>query len=725
MAGVDGSAVPAGTSSSSRSRACGAAGSAVVEGSAVIAGALSRTRASGRRAAAAVALLAGLTTLAMVATFAGQAAALTVLPTGTSSYLNNVKFVTTNVGWAVGASGTIESTVDGGAHWASQNSGTSSDLTGIDAISTSTAWAVGLDGVILSTSNGGSSWQKRTSGTSDLLLGVDFVDASRGWAVGDNGTILTSGNGGLTWSKQTSFKTDLLTAVSFRDSQHGLVVGDLRGTTTGSVLRTVDGGVHWTAVSTPASATMYDVTDADATHAWVVGDNGSVLKSTNDGASWSQKNSDTNYALDAVSFNGVSNGIAVGSPDNGSPYHAVLLVTSDGGESWTKRDTGTTDYLYGSAFPSAGRAYAVGDNGRALSLDMTAPSGGLTINGGAAWTASRTVTLGSSVSGATEMRFRNSGGTWGAWAGYSSSAALDLVGPDGTCAVEAEYRSTEGTVFSASDQIGLDMTAPATTDNAPSGWQGHNVIVQLTASDAGSGVNHTEYNVDGGAWQTGTSVTVLASVDESNNGIHTIAYRSLDNLGQTEPTRTCVVKIWVSKNGSPPVEPTVATATISGGALSITTPMVTGNFACVLTGAAQTIHAASAQGGASFSDFTVSDPRGIGVGWSVTLKATQFVNGSNPGRDLAINSLSVPMMVVTKADSGSSTPPAAVQHAVTIDGVSDPVEIASCVKAGDGMGSYTFVQGPGGWALSLSAAEYAGMYTSTVTTTLATEALSE
>ena len=48
------------------------------------------------------------------------------LPQG--NYLNDVKFINTTTGWAVGNAGTILRTTNGGTNWTSQTSGTTNDL---------------------------------------------------------------------------------------------------------------------------------------------------------------------------------------------------------------------------------------------------------------------------------------------------------------------------------------------------------------------------------------------------------------------------------------------------------------------------------------------------------------------------------------------------------------------------------------------------------------------
>jgi len=91
--------------------------------------------------------------------------------------------------------------------------------------------------------------------------------------------------------------------------------------------------------------------------------------------------------------------------------------------------------------------------------------------------------------------------------------------------------------------VRIDTTVPATTDDAPAGWGNSAVAVTLTPADALSGVASTEYRVDGGSFQNGTSISIPAPADHSNDGVHTIEYRSTDNAGNAEPLRNATVRI--------------------------------------------------------------------------------------------------------------------------------------------------------------------------------------
>ena len=163
---------------------------------------------------------------------------------------------------------------------------------------------------------------------------------------------------------------------------------------------------------------------------------------------------------------------------------------------------------------------------------------------------------------------------------------------------------------------------------------------------------------------------------------------------------------------------TSATAELTGGTLNISTELTAGTFAGTLLGAdGQELT------GVNFSGFSINDPRGTGAGWSVTMVATPFVNGDvrTAPDDLTVNSFTAPLFGVAKVDTGSSAVPGmGTLTAATIDTGGAAVVVAECDEPGQGMGTYNFTALDTAWKLALTADEYAGTYSSTVTTTLAT-----
>ncbi len=91
---------------------------------------------------------------------------------------------------------------------------------------------------------------------------------------------------------------------------------------------------------------------------------------------------------------------------------------------------------------------------------------------------------------------------------------------------------------SAKRSVALQMDAlpPRTADSADGAWHGSPLQLTLLPSDAGAGVHETQYRVDDGSWQTGTSVGLA-------EGVHNVDYFSTDNAANVEATKTCEVKI--------------------------------------------------------------------------------------------------------------------------------------------------------------------------------------
>ena len=92
------------------------------------------------------------------------------------------------------------------------------------------------------------------------------------------------------------------------------------------------------------------------------------------------------------------------------------------------------------------------------------------------------------------------------------------------------------------ESLAPNTTASSTTSKWNSAWQNEAVVVTLTAEDP-SGVAFTEHSVDGGAWKRGTEVAIPAPGDHSNDGRHTLAYRSEDTRGDLEVSKTAKIAI--------------------------------------------------------------------------------------------------------------------------------------------------------------------------------------
>ena len=278
--------------------------------------------------------------------------------------LQDVKFISATVGWAVGEDGTIIKTTDGGATWSEQTSPTVQNLEGVSFTDSNNGTAVGWWGTIIKTTNGGTTWTFQTSGTEEELYAVSFADANNGIVVGWFGTILRTTNGGATWTDQSGIGNALYD-VSFIDSNIGTIVGN-----SGTILRTTSGGIAWTAQNGITTKDLYAVSFTDVNNGTAVGMHGTTVRTTNGGADWAAQSFGEKEDLFGVSFTDANTGTAVGAT-------GTILRTTNGGTTWTAQSSGTSNTLNSVSFTDANNGTAVGDSGTILR----------TTNGGTTWTA--------------------------------------------------------------------------------------------------------------------------------------------------------------------------------------------------------------------------------------------------------------------------------------------------------------------------------------------------
>lgn len=300
----------------------------------------------------------------------------------TSKNFADVYFASATEGWACALDNTnIYHTVDGGANWGAQSIGSYSRyLYGIFFSDSEHGWASGYS-YLYYTVDGGSNWTEfylwshlgnKAMNTQD----IHFVSNTKGWMVGDDGMVIMTADGGLNWTIQNdgtavSHATDAnLYGVHFVDANVGYACG-----AGGVIIKTVNGGTDWTPQTTPNNEYLYDIFFTDANHGWAVGGydvdiyRATILKTTNGGATWTQITPpySVNY-LYGVYFTDANNGVAVGS-------YGIIIKTNDGGDTWYKQVSPTSESLNAVHFADADNGWAVGYAGTVV---RTATGGCLT-----------------------------------------------------------------------------------------------------------------------------------------------------------------------------------------------------------------------------------------------------------------------------------------------------------------------------------------------------------
>ncbi len=267
-----------------------------------------------------------------------------VLPQHSAALLGISGVVDTfsRAGWAVGESGTVLRTEDGGVTWRSQPSGSTASLRAVSALHAETAWAVGDGGVILATGDG-TTWKAQESPSGEDLLAVAVLDTTHVWAVGAAGTVLFYD--GKTWSRESTDTSRNLRGVTAADADHVWAAGD-----DGVIL--LRRGSSWTAQSSGVTADLRAISAAPGTgHAWACGDGGTILATT-DGIAWAALSSPTHQTLYGISAADVRSVYAVG--DGG-----IILLTSNG-TAWTIRKSDNDNPLQAVKAVQGDRVWAAG-----------------------------------------------------------------------------------------------------------------------------------------------------------------------------------------------------------------------------------------------------------------------------------------------------------------------------------------------------------------------------
>ncbi len=255
-------------------------------------------------------------------------------------------FGSNSTGIAVGDSGTILRSTNGGLNWTPATSGTTASLYGVSMPATNTGFAVGAGGVVVKTTTG-TAWSTIASGTTQDLLATSWASTTVGWAVGKGGTIIKSSNG-TSFTSQTSGTTQDLNGTSFTSTNNGNAVGN-----GGVILRTTNGGSTWSPQTSGTTQNLNAVHFPASATGFAVGDSGIILKTTNSGSTWTTLTSGVTADLTDIFMTSTSAGTIVGKG-------GVILTTSNG-TAWTSRSSGTTRDFYGVAWTAnASSAVAIG-----------------------------------------------------------------------------------------------------------------------------------------------------------------------------------------------------------------------------------------------------------------------------------------------------------------------------------------------------------------------------
>ncbi len=290
----------------------------------------------------------------------------------TDKYLRSVYFVDSLNGWAVGDSGTIIQSSNGGVDWVAQNSKTTNNIYDVFFLNKNLGWAsswnvsnVPFGTELLKTTDGGINWSKRYYPEENYFINcILFTDSLKGWMGGKPYPMVKTTNGGNTWQHavidSSVFAFFPVKDIKFYNSQYGYASGGVLeyggviwNTTNGGdlwnaidpsfapadpfwqihlfdslnvigvggdfeffgvgMIRTSDGGLHWDYKYIGMPGVANDVDFRTALEAWAsLGYQQKLIYSLDSGYTWNSIPTPGNAIISDLTFQDSLHGIAVG-----------------------------------------------------------------------------------------------------------------------------------------------------------------------------------------------------------------------------------------------------------------------------------------------------------------------------------------------------------------------------------------------------------------------------
>jgi photosystem II stability/assembly factor-like uncharacterized protein len=167
-------------------------------------------------------------------------------------------------------------------------------------------------------------WTQAVSNTTADLYDLTVLpDNNTVIAVGEQGTLLRSQNAGESWSQLPFPNNGPLYAAHFMDEEKGFVGGEA------GLFRSNAPNLSWSPVPLPAERQIWDIHFVDDLRGFCVGSEGAIFKTTDGGETWALKPSGTEQNLARIQFPTPQVGYIT--PKG---YSWAILKTTDGGETW-------------------------------------------------------------------------------------------------------------------------------------------------------------------------------------------------------------------------------------------------------------------------------------------------------------------------------------------------------------------------------------------------------
>ena len=313
----------------------------------------------------------------------------------TSRFLTSVHFVDSLYGWAVGDSGTIINTTNGGDEWKIQNSNTTNRMADVFFINRNIGWAVSWNvynfpfgTVLLKTTDGGQNWVGEPYRDDNIFMRcILFLDSLNGWMGGTPHALVRTTDGGTIWNQADIDSTVLaffpVHNIKFYNDLFGYACGGAFEIA-GVIWKTTNGGDQWFAIE-PAFAApdpIQQIHIFDEFNAMGVGGDFEfsgvgIIRTTDGGNFWEYESIGLlGVAFDLEFRNEYEAWITRG-------YPGSFIVSIDSGTTWKEATVPSDASILEIFFVDSLHGFAVGENGTILKYKPPVLNGNSAfVNGG-------------------------------------------------------------------------------------------------------------------------------------------------------------------------------------------------------------------------------------------------------------------------------------------------------------------------------------------------------
>jgi photosystem II stability/assembly factor-like uncharacterized protein len=274
-----------------------------------------------------------------------------------------------------------------------------------------TAFIAGLNSALYKSTDSGKTWNSLTLSTPGNLRALFFTSPDTGFVCGENARIQKTVNGGASWTQKYVRTAAYAYDIAF-SGRNGLAVGkDMLA------VSSRDLGETWSVDSTLKSGKkLNSVCILPDGSCWAVGDSGYMLKKHISDQRWVAVKYPTKTDLNHIRNIGDSVLIVCGGmPDStqAGKYSNILLISRDGGNTWTQNAIPEMKTIYCSWFSSPDSGFLAGSNGLICKVYEPSTERGLQFPGTASALNSISFQNGTGLAvgdGGVVFRTRNGGG---------------------------------------------------------------------------------------------------------------------------------------------------------------------------------------------------------------------------------------------------------------------------------------------------------------------------